>query len=229
MRLLLSPPRQSPLNVSGVGRRRPGARPGLSQLGIEEAAGLGRQLAGVGRPLRRVRLPLAQEPPASRSRAHGRDPHVVDGDLDDVRVGDLEGDTLAAYRAWSTAAPRPTASRAARPARGRTTLCGRPRTAARAERGDGPLRVPRIPVRYAVDAAAGSTQLDGPLHDVERDTVPVRPRRRPTRGHSPARRAGHPRTPPRGWMPMGPATGAVSPVRRLSPTRRRDPAGASRT
>ena len=87
--------------------------------------------------------------------------------LDDVRVGELEGCTIEEYRAWKQGRPR------SEPFPGGESLDDAARRYA-----DGyeqllrrPERVVlvvghEIAVRYAVNGAAGSTTLDGPLHDV---------------------------------------------------------------
>ena len=73
---------------------------GLSPLGREEGAKLARQVAGVTLDLCVTsRFPRAQQT-AALALGDRAVPHVVDGDLDDVRIGDLEGRTLADYRAW---------------------------------------------------------------------------------------------------------------------------------
>ena len=48
------------------------------------------------------RFPRAQETAriALGEAERRRCPRVVDGDLDDIRIGELEGRTLADYRAW---------------------------------------------------------------------------------------------------------------------------------
>ena len=165
--LLLARHGQSQLNVLGVVNGDPAHDRGLSELGVTQARGLAYQLASLSLDLCVTsRFSRAQE--TARLALGGRDvPHQVDEDLDDIRIGELEGTTLDDYRAWKHAHTR--ADRfpggesldeaARRYAVAFERLLERPETVI--------LCVcHEIPVRYAVNAAGGSTQLDGPLHDV---------------------------------------------------------------
>ena len=156
---------QSLLNVQGVVNGDPTKDLGLSDLGRQEAQGLGRQIVGVT-----VDFCVASMFRRAQETAHialGRVPDLVDGGLNDVQVGDLEGDTLAEYRAWKHAHTRDD------PFPGGESLNDAARRYADAfER---VLGLPEatilvvcheIPVRYVVNAAAGSDDLDSPLHDV---------------------------------------------------------------
>lgn len=87
--------------------------------------------------------------------------------LDDVRVGELEGCTIEEYRAWKQGRPR------SEPFPGGESLDDAARRYAEGYEQllDRPERVVlvvchEIAVRYAVNGAAGSATLDGPLHDV---------------------------------------------------------------
>lgn len=91
--------------------------------------------------------------------------------LDDVDVGDLEGLPIAAYRAWKHAHTRADHfpggesldEAAQRYAEGFSRLA--------ASAYDCVLVVcHEIPVRYALNAGAGSAELDGPVHDIENAT-----------------------------------------------------------
>jgi probable phosphoglycerate mutase len=140
---------------------------GLSDLGMQEARNLGRQLVGL-----EVDLVVTSSFPRAQQTAalavEGRTvPHLVIPGLDDVRVGDLEGRTIVEYRAWKQGRPRSEPfpggesldAAAARYARAYEELVGRDE--------DVTLVVcHEIPVRYAVNAAGGSALLDAPLHDV---------------------------------------------------------------
>lgn len=87
--------------------------------------------------------------------------------LDDIDVGELEGETIEAYRAWKRGRGRADAfpggesldAAALRYADAYERLL---------ERGEQRVLVVchEIPVRYAVNAAAGSDELDGPAHEV---------------------------------------------------------------
>lgn len=92
-------------------------------------------------------------------------PTIEEPLLDDIRIGDLEGCSLDDYRAWKHAHTRSDAFP------GGESLDDAARRYARAFRGL--LARPEqrvlvlcheIPVRYALNAAAGSTDLDGPAH-----------------------------------------------------------------
>jgi len=170
--LLLARHGQSQLNVRGVVNGDPALDPGLSPLGADEAAALGLQLAAAAIDLCVTsRFPRAQETAQLALGERAPVPHEVDADLDDIRIGDLEGDTLDAYRAWKHAhdprEPFPG---------GESLLDAARRYAAAFERLHARAEATilcvchEIPVRYAVNAAGGSDRLDGPLHDVENAT-----------------------------------------------------------
>ncbi|HSP74246.1 MAG TPA: histidine phosphatase family protein [Gaiellaceae bacterium] len=87
--------------------------------------------------------------------------------LDDVRVGELEGCTIEEYRAWKQGRPSSEPfpggesldDAARRYAEGYEQLLARPERVVL-------VVCHEIAVRYAVNGAAGSATLDGPLHDV---------------------------------------------------------------
>jgi len=165
--LLLARHGQSQLNVRGIVNGDPANDPGLSADGIVGAHALGEQVAAVTIDLCVTsRFPRAQE--TARIALDARcTPHVVDGDLDDVRIGELEGRTLADYRAWKRDHARGDRfpggesldEAAARYATAFERLLKRPEETIFCV-------CHEIPVRYAVNASGGSDQLDGPLHDV---------------------------------------------------------------
>jgi len=144
---------------------------GLSDLGRAEAAKLAGQLAAVAIDLLVVsEFPRAQETAALA--LVGRDvPRLVDAGLNDVKIGDLEGKTLAEYHAWK-----------AEHARDERFPAGESLVEAALRYADAYERVlardeetilvvcHEIPVRYAVNAAAGSNSLDGPAHDIANAT-----------------------------------------------------------
>lgn len=163
---------ESLLNVAGLVNADPARDQGLSPHGVEEARELGRQLAGI-----EIDLVVASRFPRTHQTAAlalgGREvPTVELRELDDVRVGDLEGKTIAEYRAWKRGRPRSDPfpggesldDAAARYADACRLLLGRPERAVL-------VICHEIPVRYAVNAAAGSDQLDAPVHDI-RNAVP---------------------------------------------------------
>jgi broad specificity phosphatase PhoE len=94
-------------------------------------------------------------------------PFAVEPLLDDVDVGEFEGAPLAEYRAWKHGHPRSV------PFPGGESLDDAARRYAAAFRGllAGPYRCVlvvchEIPLRYALNAAAGSESLDGPAHEI---------------------------------------------------------------
>jgi probable phosphoglycerate mutase len=162
---------QSQLNVERRVNGDPSLEVPLTDQGHEEARRLGLQLAHVpldlgvhtrfGRTAATLaialdgrRLPLREEPL-----------------LDDIDVGDLEGRTIDEYRAWKRVHER------SDPFPGGESLDDAARRYARAARGLLELDARavlvvchEIPVRYLLNAAAGSDQLDGPVHDVPNAT-----------------------------------------------------------
>lgn len=156
---------ESTLNLDNRVNGDPSVEVPLTENGREAAARLGSQVAGIpvelgvhtrfGRTLETLaialrgrKIPLAEEPL-----------------LDDIDVGDLEGDTLDAYRAWKRGHSR------GEPFPGGESLDDAARRYARAFRSllARPDRCTlvvchEIPLRYALNAAAGSDDLDGPAH-----------------------------------------------------------------
>jgi broad specificity phosphatase PhoE len=172
--LLLARHGQSLFNVDGIVNGDPARDRGLSAQGGEEAAALGQQVAAVQIDLCVVsRFPRAQETARialGEARAAAV-PRVVDGDLDDIRIGELVGRTLADYRTWKHGRSRD------EPFPGGESLDDAARRYA-----DAYERILRrdektvlcicheIPVRYAINMASGSEQFDAPLHDVRNAT-----------------------------------------------------------
>ena len=98
-------------------------------------------------------------------------PRVVDPDLNDIRVGELEGRTLDDYREWKHGRDRDdpfpggeSLNDAARRYADATSGCSRGRRTSLL------VVCHEIPVRYVVNAAAGSAELDPPLHDIPNAT-----------------------------------------------------------
>ena len=170
--LLLVRHGQSLFNVDGVVNGDPALDRGLSALGIDEARNLGGQIAAVAIHLCVVSaFPRAQE--TARLALQGRDsiPREVDPELNDIRIGELEGRTLPEYRAWKHAHTRADAFP------GGETLDDSAHRYAGAyarlleHRADTILCIcHEIPIRYAVNAAAGGDDLDAPVHDVSNAT-----------------------------------------------------------
>jgi 2,3-bisphosphoglycerate-dependent phosphoglycerate mutase len=158
---------QSLFNVDQIVNGDPELDRGLSEPGIEEAERLAGQLAAL--PLDLVAVsPFPRALQTANIALAGRDvPHLVDDDLGDVRIGELEGQTLKAYRA----APAHT-NRKERFPGGESLDEAALRFADAFERllaRDEPATLVvchEFPVRYLVNAAGGSDELDGPLHYV---------------------------------------------------------------
>ena len=143
----------------------------LTEEGRLEAARLGLQLANV--PIEicvHSRFPRTRE--TARIALVGRDiPFLEEPLLDDIDVGGLEGETIAEYRAWKQEHPRSESfpggesldDAARRYARAFTRLLELPQTTVL-------VACHEIPVRYALNAAAGSRDLDGPAHVIPNAT-----------------------------------------------------------
>jgi probable phosphoglycerate mutase len=171
--LLLARHGQSLFNVDGVVNGDPARDRGLSELGVQEATSLGAQLAQVAIDVCVTsQFPRAQETARIALGARAASvPHEIDPDLDDIRVGELEGRTLADYRDWKRGRSRD------EPFPGGESLNDAARRYANAfERLLGRDEAVvlclchEIPVRYCVNAAGGSDDLDRPLHDVANAT-----------------------------------------------------------
>jgi broad specificity phosphatase PhoE len=158
----------SVLNVEGRVNGDPSVDAPLSEDGREEARLLGAQLAHVD-----LDLCVCTRFPRTRETAElalaGRDVRLeVEPLLDDIDVGELEGCTLARYREAKRELGRK------QPFPGGESLDDAARRYARGfhgltARGVGRVLVVchEIPIRYALNAAAGSEGLDGPpFHDV---------------------------------------------------------------
>lgn len=137
----------------------------LTDTGREAASRLAAQVAN-------VRVEVAVHTRFERTRATAElaapgVPLVEEPLLDDVDVGDLEGCTIDEYRAWKRAHARSDPfpggesldDAALRYARAFRRLLERPEACVL-------VVAHEIPLRYALNAAAGSSELDGPTHDV---------------------------------------------------------------
>ena len=171
--LLLARHGQSLFNVDGVVNGDPARDRGLSALGVEEGRALASQIAAVSIDACTVStFPRAQETLRLALAARiDTVPTTIDPDLDDIRIGNLEGRTLADYRAWKHARRRdePFPGGESLNAAARRYASAYERLLARPE--DTMLCIcHEVPVRYAVNAAGDSRDLDGPLHDVANAT-----------------------------------------------------------
>ena len=168
MRLfVLSRHGESELNVTRCVNGDPSVPVGLTERGREQARALGEQTAGFGWDACVVtRFGRTRE--TAEVALEGRDvPLLEEPLLDDIDVGALEGRTIDDYRAWKREHERSDAFPDGE------SLDDAARRSARAFRRL--LKLPHrrvlvvcheIPVRYAVNAAAGSDELDAPVHDI---------------------------------------------------------------
>ena len=158
---------QSLFNVDRIVNGDPDLDRGLSEQGIEEAERLARQLAAL--PLDLVAVsPFPRALQTANIALAGREvPHLVDDDLGDVRIGDLEGETLEAYREAPAHSNRKERfpggesldEAALRYAGAFGRLLARDESATL-------VVCHEFPVRYLVNSAGGSDELDGPLRYV---------------------------------------------------------------
>ena len=158
---------QSLFNVDKVVNGDPELDRGLSEQGIEEAERLAAQIGAV--PLDLVVVsPFPRAVQTANIALAGREvPHLVDDDLGDVRIGDLEGESLDAYRDEPAHANRKQRfpggesldEAALRYAAAFERLLGRDEASTF-------VVCHEIPVRYLANAAAGSDDLNGPLRVV---------------------------------------------------------------
>jgi alpha-ribazole phosphatase len=143
----------------------------LTDKGREESRLLGQQLA-------HVPLELCLQTRFSRTRATaeialaGREvPLEVEPLLDDIKVGELEGSTLEEYRAWKRAHKRSDDfpggesldDAARRYAEAYRRILQRPEQSIL-------IVTHEIPLRYAINAADGSDDLDAPTHQLPNAT-----------------------------------------------------------
>ena len=178
---------QSLLNVAGVINGDPARDRGLSAQGIEQATQLAGQLAHLPIDLVVVStFPARGADGRHRARRAGR---AAGGRRRPRRRPDRRARGRVARRLPRSRSRTPTATSVSgrrEPQRGGPPVRGRVRTALRAAEPTTLVVCHEIPVRYAVNAAGGSDELDATAARCrERDAVPVR-------------RAGAPRAPPRG-------------------------------
>ena len=168
MRLfLLARHGESTLNVERRINGDPSVDVPLTDLGREEARELGKQLANVPIDLCLVTR-FARTRETAEVALDGRAvPMEVEPLLDDIDIGDLEGKTIDEYRAWKRDHGR------ADPFPGGESLDEAARRYVQAFRnllareGASVLVVcHEIPVRYALNATAGTDDLDGPMHAI---------------------------------------------------------------
>jgi len=140
----------------------------LSEQGELQAHKLGVEIANIGFDLC-VHTRFERTRQTAEIALAGRDVPLTDEPLlDDIDVGDFEGEKLETYRAWKHSHAREV------PFPGGESLDDAALRYARAFRNllalphDTVLVVTHeIPIRYALNGASGSDSLDGPAHEVE--------------------------------------------------------------
>jgi broad specificity phosphatase PhoE len=158
---------QSDLNVTHHVNGNPEVPVKLTMQGEAEAARLGAELAGVALDLC-VHTRFGRTRETAEIALAGRNvPLEAEPLLDDIYIGDLEGRTIDDYRAWKREHTRADAfpggesldDAARRYALAYQRLLARPEQRIL-------VVCHEIPVRYALNAAAGSDGLDGPVHEI---------------------------------------------------------------
>jgi broad specificity phosphatase PhoE len=161
----------STLNVENRVNGDPGVPVGLTEHGRAEAEQLGHQLANVPFELC-VHTRFQRTSETADEILRGRDvPRLEEPLLDDIDIGDLEGVTVAEYRAWKRAHARGDAfpggesldDAARRYAAAYRRLLDRPEHSILVVGHE-------IALRYALNGAAGSDDLDAPEHAIPNAT-----------------------------------------------------------
>jgi broad specificity phosphatase PhoE len=143
----------------------------LTEKGRDESRLLGQQLAHIPLELC-VHTRFSRTLETAEIALDGRDvPCEVEPLLDDIKVGELEGKTLEDYRAWKRQHKRSDDfpggesldDAARRYAEAYKGLLQRPEQAIL-------IITHEIPLRYAINAADGSADLDGPAHQLANAT-----------------------------------------------------------
>ena len=158
---------ESELNATRRVNGDPDVPVGLTPRGEAEAGGLALQVSGIELDLC-IHTRFGRTRATARIAVEGRSvPFEVEPLLDDIDVGDLEGRMIDDYRAWKMQHTRADAFP------GGESLDDAARRYATAferllARGERRILVVchEIPVRYALNAAAGSDSLDGPAHEI---------------------------------------------------------------
>jgi broad specificity phosphatase PhoE len=143
----------------------------LTEKGRDEARLLGQQLANVPIDLC-VHTPFLRTHETAEVALAGRDvPFEEVPELGDIDIGELEGKTVEDYRAWKREHTRHD------PFPGGESLDAAARRYADAyerllERPEARILIVthEIPLRYAINAAGGSDELDGPAHQLANAT-----------------------------------------------------------
>jgi probable phosphoglycerate mutase len=162
---------QSALNLEGRVNGDPMVDVKLTARGVEQARELGLQLSQLPIDLC-VHTRFARTRRTAEIALQGRAVHVREEPLlDDIDVGLLEGHTLAEYRAWKRAHSRRDLFPGGESLEQAAARYARAFAALALAGADVALVVcHEIPVRYALNCAAGSDALDAPVHDLPNAT-----------------------------------------------------------
>jgi broad specificity phosphatase PhoE len=161
----------STLNLEGRVNGDPSVDVPLTDEGRVQAKRLGEQLANLPLELC-VHTRFRRTRDTAEEILRGRNvPLLEEPLLDDIDVGELEGETITAYRAWKAdhgRADRFPGGESLDEAARRYGLAFR----ALLERAEQAVLVVchEIPIRYALNAASGSDELDGPVHAIPNAT-----------------------------------------------------------
>jgi broad specificity phosphatase PhoE len=162
---------QSELNVARRVNGDPSVPVALTEEGREEARQLGIQVANIAFDVC-VHTRFARTRETAEIALAGRDvPFVTEPLLDDIDVGDLDGAPVEEYRRWKHGHPRSVAfpggesldDAAARYAAAWRSLLATPYSIVF-------VVCHEIPLRYALNGAGGSAELDGPVHELRNAT-----------------------------------------------------------
>jgi broad specificity phosphatase PhoE len=162
---------ESTLNLEQRVNGDPGVPVTLTDKGRAESTLLGQQIAHVPIDLC-VHTRFSRTVETAEIALGGRDvPFLEEPLLDDIKIGELEGKTLDDYRAWKREHTRADAfpggesldEAARRYAEGYRRVLGRPERRIL-------VVTHEIPLRYAINAADGSDDLDGPAHQLANAT-----------------------------------------------------------
>jgi broad specificity phosphatase PhoE len=161
----------STLNVEERVNGDPAVEVPLTAAGVEEATRLGHQIAQLPLDLC-VHTRFSRTRETARAILGERDvPMLEEPLLDDIDVGDLEGVSIEEYRAWKHVHTRSDAfpggesldDAALRYAQALRQLLARPERSLL-------VVCHEIPIRYALNAAGGSDELDAPEHEIPNAT-----------------------------------------------------------
>src|SRR5919204_5956884 len=162
---------ESTLNLERRINGDPAVEVALTERGREESRQLGIQVANVPLDLCvYTRFGRTRDTAAIAVAGRGL-PTLVEPLLDDIDIGELEGRSIDDYRAWKRVHRRSDPfpggesldDAARRYARGFRRLLERPERCIL-------VVCHEIPLRYALNAAGGSDQLDGPVHELRNAT-----------------------------------------------------------